>query len=110
SFEGYMKENQIQLDDKFLSMLRKEVGFRTGKSSYYRTTSDLVTVKKYKSVYENKRVLYHEFGHAIDEHNGFYKNPKTVQTMNKYIKKYLPNDVFKNIENKAREMFRSGNT
>lgn len=110
SFKEYMTENQIQLDDKFLGMLKKEVGFRTGKSSYYRTTSDLVTVKKYKSIQDNKRVLYHEFGHAIDEHNGFYKHPKTVQTMNKYIKKYLPNDGFKNIENKAREMFRSGNT
>lgn len=109
SLDRHLKENNIRLDDKFLRMFRKEVNFRYGKDSYYRVSSDLVTIAKYKSDYENRKVLYHELGHALDQHNGFYKHPKTAQTMNKYIKKYMSNNGFKDIENKAREMFKAGN-
>jgi len=101
----FLNNEKITIDPKFFNLFKKEVGFEFYKSNYYKPKQNKVVLRKDTNPYHMKRVIYHEFGHALDEHNDFYKSKKTLDVMNKYIKQY-GYDGLKALDDSARKLSR----
>lgn len=86
NFKQYIKAEKIDLPYEMFSKIKQPVKFELWKDSFYRTNEHKVVIQgNHKNP---KMVIIHEFAHAIDAENKFYKNPKTLDLMGKYYSKY----------------------
>lgn len=95
--EKYEDELGVKIDRRIFEHLQKETPLLftnpkgiTGSGAYYSPYYNAVKIpidnRRKASKWYAEAVVYHEFGHAADNHIGLTKNPIVTDLMNKYIK------------------------
>ena len=95
--EKYESELGVKIDRRVFEHLQKETQLLfsnpkgiTGSGAYYSPYYNAVKIpidaRRKLSKWYAEAVVYHEFGHAVDNHIGLRKNPIVTDLMNKYIK------------------------
>lgn len=102
----YTKTLKITPDKSIFSLLREPVKFSTeGESAYFSLSENAVVIpiseRRYRSKWNAESVIYHEFGHAIDNQIGLFKTQELKDLIIKYTNKYAENGnkLFKSIDN-----------
>jgi len=89
----YESKMDVKIDKGVFDYLSKdtELSLKRGGSHYAPHLNKVnldISKLKTQSKYSSEAVVYHEFGHAADEQNGFTKLPVVNNTMKSAIKKY----------------------
>lgn len=104
----------IKIDNEFLKLVDKDLKFqfsdkysRAFGTSYYSTKQHKIVLDIPSNLDTDsiKRVFYHEFGHSIDQKRGYYKNSKTTDLINKYLKdEKFGFSYFKELDDKVKSI------
>lgn len=99
NLDNYEKTLNVKIDKSFFGYLKKETSLvhksRYSKGAYYETANNYVHIpfddRRKRSSWYSQAIIYHEFGHAADWHNGFRTN-KAVTSLMKDFKAKLSSD------------------
>lgn len=70
---------EIAIDPEFYSLLKVPTTLRKGKNSYCMGDRKvIINPNDFKTEYNRKKIIYHEFGHAIHEQQGWVVEPRYV--------------------------------
>lgn len=99
-FDVYEKKLNVSVDKKIFDYLDSPVSFSTkgdGGPAYYSSSEKKVVIKAVKRFKESKdmaeRVVYHEFGHAIDAQKEYYKSEGIKNLMDKYRQQHFKREI-----------------
>lgn len=82
-FDVYEKDKNLNIDYRIFDLLNDKVEFTNKNDGAYFVPSTM-TVNIPKNRIDPEMVIYHEFGHAIDEQKGLYKSKGIRDLMAKY--------------------------
>lgn len=91
NLDKYEKKYSLKVKRDIFSKLKNVVPLKhTGKGAYYHPVHDVVNIphdaRRKASKWYAEAVVYHEYGHAVDFHNGLQTNKHITGLMNKHRK------------------------
>lgn len=117
--DKYESELNVKIDRSIFGLLQKETplllqnpeGFEAlGRGAYYHPVANFVKIpidaRRKASTWYSQAVVYHEYGHAIDEQIGLYKSERFLALMGKARKLYTKTE-YRSVYNNAKVRFNS---
>lgn len=111
NLSGYEKKVKVKVDQKIFSNLKKSVGLiHNKKGAYYNPGTELVNIpfdrRRANSKWYAEAVVYHEFGHAVDWHNGLRFKEEVKDLMEKHRKanRAKRNAKYKEIDERLKKL------
>lgn len=106
--ENYVRALGIEVDDTIFGLLKEPINWiiteNIGKKgAYFNIDNNVVVIpldeRRKRSKWYSENVVYHEYGHAIDEQNTFYKSDVVKDKMSKWSEIFDSNsDKYRKIE------------
>jgi hypothetical protein len=108
----YEKKYGIEIDRQLFSKLKQDVPLTFSKkgSSHYSPSRKTVTIASDRRLERSKdfqqKILYHEYGHAVDWDNDLRKSNEVYAVMEKYQTQFRKNQSYSDLNQKWTTAFR----